>query len=301
MWLKNRENNVLERVSLANDGHIAMGSDFVGVSDNGRWVVFQSNDNSLTEGDTGTSFGWNSFPGMDIFIRDRVAGTTDRLLRPDGRELLGELSRGAAFSANGRYLVFSSTGDVVAPCLTNDNVMPTGFSQAPLFVHDFQNNTTECISLTQSGQAFGLSYNSDDKRVSISGDGRFVAYSTRYPADPNDTNNKADIYLRDRKLNRTIWVSQAANGAPGNSRSISPLLSVDGRWLAFQSFASNLVPNDTNLQIGGDPFFQGGDVFLRDLSALSVEPVQVPAGSNWGWALLVLGLLGFGMRARDFG
>ena len=60
------------------------------------------------------------------------------------------------------------------------------------------------------------------------------------------------------------------------------------------------MPNDTNLPPFGNPNFQGGDIFLRDLSALSVEPVQVPAGSNSGWALLVLGLLGFGMRV-EFG
>ena len=298
--LRDRHTGSVESVSLANDGHVATTHDLVDVSDNGAWVVFQSADNSLTLGDTGASLGWNNVPGNDFFIRDRVARTTRRLLRPDGRELLGQLNRFSAFSANGRFLVFSTTGDVVEPCLTNFNGPPTqGLSPEPIFVHDFQTNTTECISLTQSGQAFGNAYASEDNRVSMSGDGRFVAYSTRFAADASDTNNKADIYLRDRKLNRTIWVSQAANGAPGNSRSVSPLLSEDGRWLAFVSYASNLVPNDTNLPPFGDPSFQGGDIFLRDLSALSVEPVQVPAGSNWGWALLVLGLVGFGMRARQ--
>ena len=203
-------------------------------------------------------------------------------------------------SKSGRFLVFSTTGDVVAPCLTNFNGLPSqGLNSEPIFVHDFQSNTTESISLTQAGQAFGNAFRSEDNRVSISGDGRFVAYSTAYPADVADTNGKTDVYLRDRKLNRTIWVSQAATGAAGNSRSVSPLISEDGRWLAFVSYASKLVPNDTNLPIGGNPNFQGDDIFLRDLSALGVAPVQVPAGSSWGWALLVLGFLGFGMRARQ--
>jgi hypothetical protein len=297
IWLNDRQTGSVERVSLANDGYFAATSDVGDVADSGRFVLFQSSDNTLVDGDTGTSFG---FPdGQDFFIRDRLLSTTRRLLRPDGRELLGYLNSEYDFSANGRFLVFSTTGDVVEPCLTNFNGMPSqGLNSEPIFVHDFQTNTTECISLTQAGDAFGNAFRSEDNRVSISGDGRFVAYTTRFAADPDDTNNKSDIYLRDRKLNRTIWVSQAANGAPGNSRSISPLISEDGRWLAFQSFASNLVPNDTNLPIGGDPFFQGGDIFLRDISALSFEPVPVPAGSNWGWALLVLGLLGFGVRAR---
>lgn len=298
--LQDRQNSTVEFVALANDGRIAF-SDAGDVSDNGRSIVFQSADNYLVPGDTGSSFstGFGTQIGGDLFIRDRLLNTTRRLLRPDGREILGYLNGEYDFSANGRFLVFLSTGDVVAPCLTNFNGMPSqGLNSEPIFVHDFQSNTTECISLTQAGQAFGNAFRSEDSRVSISGDGRFVAYATAYPADLADTNGRTDVYLRDRKLNRTIWVSQAANGAPGNSRSVSPLLSEDGRWLAFVSYASNLVPNDTNRPVFGNPNFQGGDIFLRDLSALGIEPVQVPAGSNWGWALLVLGLLGFGMRAR---
>ena len=301
--LKDRQSGQIldNQILVGSDGHFA--ASLSGVSDvsaNGRWILFQSDDNTLVPGDTGTSFGGIPFGGADFFIRDRALRTTRRLLRPSGGELLGYLNREYAFSSNGRFLVFSSTGDVVEPCLTNFNGPPSpGLSPEPIFVHDFQTNSTECISLTQSGQAFGNGFQSGvDNRVSISGDGRFVAYSTAYPADLADTNGKTDVYLRDRKLNRTIWVSQAATGAPGNSRSVSPLISEDGRWLAFVSYASNMVPNDTNLPAFGNPNFQGGDIFLRDLSALSVEPVQVPAGSNWAWALLVLGLLGFGMRAR---
>ncbi len=295
--LKDRQTGIVEFVALGNDNRIAF-SDGGNVSDNGRLVVFISDDNNLVFGDSGGSF------GGDFFLRDRLTRTTRRVLRPDGRELLGAINAEYAFSANGRFLAFASTGDVVAPCLTGANGMPSqGLNSEPIFVHDFQTNSTECISLTQDGTAFGNSYRSDDNRLSISGDGRFVAFQTRFPADPDDSNGDLDIYVRDRLLNRTIWVSQAANGAPGNASSFQALISENGRWLAFQSYASNLVPNDTN---GGEPppfpfpVESGGDIFLRDLSALSAEPVQVPAGTNWGWALLVLGLLGFGIRA-EFG
>ena len=293
--LKDRHTGIVEFVALGNDNQIAL-SGPGNVSNNGRWVVFISSDNNLVFGDSGQSF------GGDFFIRDRLTRTTQRVLRPDGREMLGAINGDYDFSADGRFLAFASTGDVVEPCLTGANGMPSqGRNSEPIFVHDFQTNTTECISLTQDGTAFGNSYLSDINRLSISGDGRFVAFQTRFPADPDDSNGTLDIYVRDRLLNRTIWVSQGANGAPGNAPSFQALISENGRWLAFQSYASNLVPNDTN---GGEPppfpfeVESGGDIFLRDLSALSAEAVQVPAGSNWGWALLVLGLLGFGMRAR---
>ena len=73
-------------------------------------------------------------------------------------------------SKSGRFLVFSTTGDVVAPCLTNFNGLPSqGLNSEPIFVHDFQSNTTESISLTQAGQAFGNAFRTEDNRVSISG------------------------------------------------------------------------------------------------------------------------------------
>ena len=291
--LKGRQTGVVEFIAVASNGQVAF-SDSGDVSNDGRWVVFLSGGNDAVLGEPG-----NSVNGSGFFIRDRLLQTWQRMLRPNGAEPPRYVNSEYDLSANGRFLVFSSTGDVVEPCLTNFNGMPTqGLNSEPIFVHDFQTHATECITLAQDGTAIGNIYASEDNRVSISGDGRFVAYSTAYPADVADTNGKTDVYLRDRKLNRTIWVSQADNGAPGNSRSVSPLLSEDGRWLAFVSYASNLVPNDTNRPAFGNPSFQGGDIFLRDLSALSVEPVQVPAGSNWAWALLVLGLMGFGMRAE---
>ena len=291
--LKDRQTGVVEFIAVASNGQVAF-SDAGDVSNNGRWVVFLSGGNDLVPGEPG-----NSVNGSGFFLRDRLMRTWRRLLRPNGAEPPRYVNGEYDLSANGRFLVFSSTGDVVEPCLTNFNGLPSqGLNSEPTFVHDFQTNTTECITIAQDGTAFGNIYADEINRVSISGDGRFVVYATRYPADAADTNGQTDIYLRDRKLNRTLWVSQSATGAPGNARSISPLISEDGRWLAFHSYASNLVPNDTNFPPNGDPSYQGGDIFLRDLSALSVEPVQVPAGSNWGWALLVLGLLGFGMRAR---
>ena len=73
-----------------------------------------------------------------------------------------------------------------------------------------------------------------------------------------DTNNAEDIFLRDTQSGTTVRVSVDSNGVQGNGPSISPVISANGRYIAFDSLASNLVNGDTNLDY---------DVFLRDMQA----------------------------------
>jgi hypothetical protein len=62
---------------------------------------------------------------------------------------------------------------------------------------------------------------------------------------PGDTNAE-DVFLHDRRTRRTELISVATGGAQGNAFSSLPVVSADGRSVAFESFASNLVPGDTN-------------------------------------------------------
>ncbi len=83
--------------------------------------------------------------------------------------------------------------------------------------------------------------------VSISADGRFVAFdSAATNLAPGDTNEHADVFIRDRRAGTTIRVSHGPRGALGNRESFSPDISADGRVVAFTSAASNLVRGDTN-------------------------------------------------------
>jgi len=78
--------------------------------------------------------------------------------------------------------------------------------------------------------------------ISISKDGRYVVFgsdSTNLIA--NDTNNARDVFLRDTISNSTVLVSASTTGAPGNDGSDNPSLSSDGRYVAFESKATNLV------------------------------------------------------------
>ncbi|MFD3401452.1 TolB family protein [Kribbella sp. NPDC058693] len=96
-----------------------------------------------------------------------------------------------------------------------------------------------------------------EKGVGVSGDGRYVVFSS-YATDlvPNDTNGQRDVFVRDTKTGRTTLASVGVGGIQGNQESSQGSISADGRFVAFNSDASNLLPGDTN---------NSPDVFVRDL------------------------------------
>jgi Tol biopolymer transport system component len=114
--------------------------------------------------------------------------------------------------------------------------------------------TTERVSVGQGGvQANSSSYN-----PALSANGRFVAFSSASNLVPGDTNGTYDVFVHDRQSGMTERVSLGPNGIQGNGRnSWAAALSADGRFVAFSSWASNLVPGDTN---------DKEDVFVRTLA-----------------------------------
>jgi uncharacterized repeat protein (TIGR01451 family) len=114
-----------------------------------------------------------------------------------------------------------------------------------VFVRDRQTNTTIRVSVDSVGNEAtgGSSY-----EASISADGRYVAFqSAASNLVANDTNSLWDVFVRDRQTNTTTRVSVHSAGTQatgGPSR--FPSISADGRYVAFQSEATNLVANDTN-------------------------------------------------------
>ena len=109
--------------------------------------------------------------------------------------------------------------------------------------YDRQTNTTEWVSLAFDGaQGNGAS-----TQPSISADGRYVSflsYATNLVSD--DTNGFDDIFVYDRQTDTIERVNVDTNGTQGNARSLQPAISADGRYVSFASYASNLVPGDTN-------------------------------------------------------
>jgi len=104
---------------------------------------------------------------------------------------------------------------------------------------------------------------------SLSADGRYVAFSSAASnLVSGDTNSARDIFVRDRKLHKTYRVSVSTTGVQANGDSDLPSISADGRYVAFVSIASNLVPNDTNGL---------SDIFVRDRTLHTTTRVSTGA------------------------
>jgi Tol biopolymer transport system component len=116
--------------------------------------------------------------------------------------------------------------------------------------------------------------NNGSHEPSTSADGRYVAFSSDASnLVVGDTNTASDVFVRDRTTSTTARVSVSSAGQQGNSGSAKPAVSADGRYVAFVSLASNLVPGDTN----GVP-----DVFVRDRSTGQTTRVSVSSAEAQG-------------------
>ena len=101
----------------------------------------------------------------------------------------------------------------------------------------------------------------------MSHDGRYVAFtSSASNLVPGDTNEQSDVFVHDRQTGRTVRASVASDGTQADGGSLAAALSGDGRYLTFNSIATNLVDGDTNMQ---------DDVFVRDLVSGRTTRVSV--------------------------
>lgn len=239
-----------ERLSVSSFGVEAdRSSGSLDVSADGRYVAFASFATNLVPGDTNNE--------QDVFVRDRLLGTTTRVsVGADCTEGQGA-SYFPAISADGRFVAFASTA---ANLVANDSN-----AARDVFVHDLLTRETTRASIASDGsEANDLSFSPD-----ISGDGNIVAfgsYATNLVAGDTTGAPDQDLFVHDRAALTTTRVNLAPNGdeAPGNTD--VAVLSADGRYLAFGSAASNLVADDTNDQ---------PDVFLFDRLLGSTELVSL--------------------------
>lgn len=220
----------------------------------GAFVAFSSVATNLVLDDTNAV--------ADIFLRDRVNGNTTRV----SVDTAGAQADGASDVANvnpdGTLVTFRSAATNLVTGDTN--------GVRDVFVRDLNALTTTRVSVATDGtQGNGAS-----TFPMFSDNGRFVVFSsaaTNLVAD--DTNAVQDIFVRDRVLNTTTRVSLANDGSQANGFSTFPLISGDGRFVAFSSDATNLVAGDTNGVT---------DIFVRDLVNGTTTRVSVDSAGVQG-------------------
>jgi Tol biopolymer transport system component len=241
VFVHDRQTGSTIRASLGNggvesNGYCAGGS----ITSDSRYVAFVSGGSNLVAGDTNAT--------DDVFVRDTVAGTTVRASVSTGGSEASDQSFYPWIAANGRYVVFSSLAANLVVGDTN--------ATEDVFVRDLQVGITELVSQSTGGVIGNQRSGWPQILDRISADGRYVAFqSFATNLVTGDTNGAYDIFLRDRQAGTTERVSLTWSGAEANAGSEFLAVSDDGRYVAFDSTASNLVPKDT-----------GGwrDVFLRD-------------------------------------
>jgi Tol biopolymer transport system component len=237
VFLRDRANGVTSLVSQSTNGVHGNGSSSDPfISGDGRFVVFESSASNLVPNDTNGE--------TDIFVRDRQNGTTSRV-SVNTSEVQGNAgSYSARITPDGRYVTFESFSSNLTGGVDDNHV-------ADVFVRDRQIGFTARVSVSSSENQ-GNGFSSDP---TISADGRYVAFeSAASNFAPNDGNAHVDVFIRDRINGTTHAASVSPGGAIGNAGSENPWFSADGRYLAFASNSSNLVPNDS----GGHK-----DVFVR--------------------------------------
>lgn len=224
-FVRDRGAGTTEVVSVSSTGELGNGpSVFPGLSRDGRFVVFQSLATNLVDDDTNGV--------ADIFVRDRQEGTTERVcdVQPDRG------SASPAISGDGQYVAFASAATNLVPGDANGKI--------DIFVCSRATGTVELVSVNDAG----VPGDGDSILPAISDNGDIVAFKSL--ADnlvPADLNNVVDVFARDRAAGTTELISANYRGGDANDFSFPPSVSGDGRFVAFGSFANNLVPGQADI------------------------------------------------------
>jgi len=237
VFLHDRETGETTRVSRASDGRQGNGGSVGGVlSADGKLLVFSSWATNFVGPDVNRQ--------TDVFVRDLDTGSTTLVSRASDGTPGNDVSDQATISSDGQVVAFISTSTNLVGGDTNGT--------ADVFLYD--RNTGEVTRVSVASD--GIQGNDRSSGPSLSADGRYVVFvSSATNLVSADTNLDSDLFVHDRLTGETTRVSVASNGEQANRGSGWGSLSGDGRFVAFDSAAANLVAGDSN---------SIGDEFVHD-------------------------------------
>ena len=263
VFLVSLQSGELLRVSNGLEGVSPNGaSGNAAISPEGQFIAFRSAASNLISSDTNGQ--------ADIFLVEsrKLREPPLRISVASGPGEANGASDIPRFSSDGNFISFQSA----ASNLVADD--RNGYTD--IFIYDAEKGSVELASVTDTG----VLLDADSKRAVLSEKGAalaFVSYASN--VEDGDLRSKLDIFLRDRRAERTVWVSKSEPSFVPNGNSLYPGISDDGRYVVFTSEASNIVPKESRFSLG--------DVFLYDhltdtVSCISSDDSGTPRGAFLG-------------------
>ncbi len=224
IFRKDLQTGALARVAVGFDPQVFGYSNNPAISDDGRYVAFESYSDNLISGDSNNR--------RDVYLKDVSTGGMSRIsVSSSGVQANGE-SLEADISSTGRYVVFSSASTNLIASDTN--------GKYDIFLKDVQTGAIQLVSVTQGGtQANGNSFSPN-----VSADGHFVVFrseASNFAA--GDTNGFGDVFVKDMVTGALQAISILPNGTPDTGS--DPAISADGQFIVFSS-DSSLGTGDSN-------------------------------------------------------
>jgi Tol biopolymer transport system component len=240
----------LTRVSVTSGGLEQPGESWdASISDDGSHIAFTSSAR-LASGDSAVY--------RDVFMRNRDTLRT---------VLVSKSHTGGAADRDSQFAVMSPNSDCVAYASRASNLVDGDVNDKwDVFLYNTGNSTNRLVSVSSTEEQ-GNGNSAAFDAPAVSKDGLIVAF-TSFASNLvfGDDNSQPDIFVRDVLEGTTSLVSRDSAGNQGNGESGVPSISHDGRIVAFQSMASNLVPDDTNGVT---------DIFVHDRSTGTTTRVSV--------------------------
>jgi hypothetical protein len=239
------------------------------VSNDGRYVAFDSSASNLVAGDT--------LGHRDVFRRDRQAGTTARISVASAGGQANGPSSNPAMDDTGAVLFFESVATNI-DAFADTNGATDIFARIP----------TTPVTLRLSVGPNNVQATADSTRPAVSGDGQILVYETDAPnIVADDDNGVADIVIYDRVNGTRELASVASNGAQALAVSAFASVSQDGRYVGFSSWATNLYPLDGNQSF--DAFVHDRTLARTDLASRTSGLAPGNDGSGYGASVSSVG------------
>jgi Tol biopolymer transport system component len=256
VMIRDRLKGTTERVSRTPSGEAPNGSSSVpAISADGRFVVFTSAATDLVAGAD------QNADGQDIYLLNLDTRTTERVsVDGTGQQLSSGANISASISHDGRFVAFAS-----------------GQPVRHIYLRETVQRITSTVTAGVGGhQPDGASWN-----PAISDDGQYIAFAS-FAANlvPGDRNRTADVFLYDRAARTITLISRSRAGDAGNGTSANPAISADGRDIAFESEASNLICS-RRCDTDREDYNLMSDVFVFDRVTGVVESISGGGRGRW--------------------